>query len=145
MVEPNFGTDLLPHFTDSAAETASATVSDSGVESLVTCLQENVQHHFLGDGVSDLNGAAGDGFAFVGQFDTAEGGPMNAVTAVCLYIPNSAFFGWINFGAAGVSLASALLLWAALPAGSPRVEFDLREGRAGDGGGEEGALYSSLN
>ena len=51
--------------------------------------------------------------------------PMNAVTLVALAMPAASLFSWLNWAQAGASLASAALLWAALPAGAPKAEFDL--------------------
>ena len=50
---------------------------------------------------------------------------MNAVTMVALFIPAQDFFSWVNYGTAAVSLASAFLLYFAVPWSSPRLEYDL--------------------
>ena len=47
----------------------------------VSRLKDHVEHHLLGDGVADLNRAAGGRFALGGELDGAEGGAVDAVAA----------------------------------------------------------------
>ena len=69
------------HFADGAGEAAGPAVGDGVVEAAVAGHQEHVEDHFLGDGVADLDGAAGEGFAVAGEFGGTEGGAVDAVAA----------------------------------------------------------------
>ncbi len=80
-IQPDLGADLLAHLAHGAGKPAGAAVGHGVVEVAVAGGQEDVQEHFFGDGVADLHGAAGDGFALAGQLGRAEGGAMDAVAA----------------------------------------------------------------
>lgn len=52
--------------------------------------------------------------------------PMNVVSLGALFAPASSLFFWINYGVAGVGVASTALLLAAIPTDTPRTDFDLQ-------------------
>ena len=78
-IEPDFRSNLAPHLTHRAGKSARTAIGDGGVQAPVAGGQQHVHHHFLGDGVADLHGSAGDFLALARQFRTAEGRPVYAI------------------------------------------------------------------
>ena len=62
-------------------EAAGAAIGDGVVQAAIAGLQQHVEHHLFGDGVADLHGAAGERFAFAGQFGGGERRAVDAVAA----------------------------------------------------------------
>ena len=60
--------------------------------------------------------------------------PLNIVGMAVLFAPSSSFFAWINWAVAGVSLAGAAALAAAVPASLERFDFDMAAAGGGGGG-----------
>ena len=80
-LEIDRGADLGPHLADRRAESAGAAIGDRMKEPAITCLNDDVENHFFGDGIADLDGAPGNRLAFTGELGRAEGSAMNAVAA----------------------------------------------------------------
>ena len=62
-LELDLGAELRAHLADRRAEAAGAAVGDGAEEPPVARLDDHVEHHLLGDGVADLDGAARDALA----------------------------------------------------------------------------------
>ncbi len=80
-LQPDFSPHLFAHLSDGAAEAARSAIGDGRVQVAVAGLEDDVDHHFLGDGVSDLHRAAGDRFAHLRQLSRGERGAVNSVAA----------------------------------------------------------------
>ncbi len=80
-IQPDFGSDVLPHFPDGAGESACPAIGDGRVEVPIAGGEQHIEHFFLFDRIADLNRPAREAFALARQFGARERRAVNSVTA----------------------------------------------------------------
>ena len=67
-LQPDLHSQFLSHLADGTAEATGSAIGDRRIEFPVTGLEDHIDDHLFGDGVSDLDRTAGEFLALVGQF-----------------------------------------------------------------------------